>query len=60
MRIRGYGLLEATARRRKRGIRTQYRWGDVKSEVWGLEEDRWMWGRRPSEEWPSVVSAVLW
>lgn len=26
----------------------------------GWREDRWMWGRRPSEEWPSVVSAVLW
>lgn len=32
MRIRDDGLLEATARRRKRGIRAQCRWGDVKSE----------------------------
>lgn len=45
----------------ERRIGTQYRWGDVKSEEWGgsQEEDRRMWGRRPSEEWPSVVSAVL-
>ena len=58
MRTGDDGLLEAAVRRRKRGIK--FRWGDVKSEEWGgAEEDRPMWGRRPSEEWPSVVSAVL-
>lgn len=36
MGIRDGGLLEATARRRKRGIRTKCRWGDVKSEEWGV------------------------
>lgn len=36
MQIRDDGLFEATASRRKRGIGTQCRWGDVKSEEWGV------------------------